>query len=802
MNVKKELYRLCSRSVIVLDGATGTELQKRGMAQGACPELWALRHPQVIQSIHADYQKAGAQIIYTATFGANRLKLGHYNVRQVRHINKKLALLAKAGAGKKAFVCGDISSTGHFVKPFGTLDFEEAVNIYKEQVQGLLDGGVDMFAIETMMDIQEARAALIAVKELTDKFVMVTLTFEESGRTLNGTDAVSALITLQSLGADAVGCNCSTGPAAMVALIKAMKPYAKVPLVAKPNAGMPKLVGERTMFDMGPKAFASFTSQFVEAGVNIMGGCCGTTPEHIFALAEAARAKMPRAPVRRSIAAFSSARKAVIIEKKSPFIIIGERINPTGKKDLQQELLQGRFSILRQLAGSQEQEGAHALDLNVGVAGIDEEKIMKEAVCLLSTITDLPLSIDSASEKTIEAALRIYPGRALINSISGDTRKLNKLLSIAAKYGAMFVLLPLTGKGIAETAREREKIVRTVFRRAQKCGFTKDDFIVDSLAMSIASHPDAAIEALKIISWCSQEFNCRTIVGLSNISFGMPARRQINGAFLAMARARGLTMAIAQGSAIFDARSCKAAKDIILNKRRNDALMQLTALATKNNTLAQKPMKRSLSREAKIFQAIVEGNKEVIAAYIKDFLRQGASAQTIVNEIVIPAIKKAGDLFERKEYFLPQLVAAAESAKKAFVSLEPLLKKEKKPVARKAVVILSTVKGDIHDIGKNIVSLMLQNHGFVVIDLGKDVSAEKIINAAVKHKANIVGLSALMTTTMIYMKDVAALAKKRKVRCSFLLGGAAVTEQFAKSIGAAYGRDSVEAVRLAEELSA
>ncbi len=799
MNVKKELLELIRRRIVVLDGAAGTLLQQLGLPQGMSPELWCMEHPEIIQSIHSGYQKAGADIVYTCTFGANRLKLKHYKARQVKKLNMNLSLLARKAAGEGAYVAGDIGPTGHFVKPFGSLAFEEAVDIYKEQVKGLLAGKADIFAIETMMDIQEARAALLAVKELTDAFVMVTMTFEKDGRTLNGTDPVSALITLQSLGADAVGCNCSTGPLAMRKIIASMKPYAKVPLVAKPNAGMPRLSGNKTSFEMGPGQFAACARRLVTAGANMIGGCCGTSPEHIKALKKTLQGRRPLPPERASVCALSSARKTVIIKKDGPLIVIGERINPTGKKELQRELLGNKMSLVKQMAKDQEGEGALALDVNVGVAGINEEKALKKAVEELSVATELPLCIDSSDSRSVEAALRAYPGRALINSISADKEKLKKLLPLARKYGAMFILLPLSGSSVPETARQRIKIIRAVFKQASAAGFTKDDFLIDALAMSIASHPDAAKEALKTISWCRRQFRCNTVLGLSNISFGMPARKELNSAFLSLARSRGLTAAIAN-TARLKASYSKAAERVLMNRGKG-ALKKLTALATKSRSPAPQPAGKGLSPVQKISRAAIEGNKEDMGAYLKEALRAGVPALTIANESIIPAIKKVGDLFEKKEYFLPQLIASAETTKKALHYLEPFLKEQKGGRPKRAIVVLGTVKGDIHDIGKNIVSLMLKNHGFQVIDLGKDVSAEKIVNAAAQHRSSIVGLSALMTTTMIHMKDVIALARKRKLRVKFIVGGAAVTQQYAKSIGAAYGKDGVEAVRMARKLT-
>ena len=496
MTKKTKIISLLKKKILILDGATGTELQKRGMPSGVCPEVWCLDHPEVIQEIYRAYAEAGSDIVYTCTFGANRFKLGQYGIENVRKINKQMALLARAAVGGKTFIAGDIGPTGHFVEPFGDLEFERAVHAFKEQVRGLLEGGVDLLVIETMMDIQEARAALIAIRETTDLFAMVTMTYEKNGRTLNGTDPVTALITLQSLGADAVGCNCSTGPDSMMPLIAAMKPWARIPLLAKPNAGMPRLIGKQTVFDMSPKDFAAFGKLFVKAGVNLIGGCCGTTPAHIGALKRATAKAKPRVPCLHAISAVSSSRHYRILDQNKSLMIVGERLNPTGKKTLQQELLEGRMTLVRQIAREQENQGADLLDVNVGVPGIDEVKTIRQVISLLSTSTALPLVIDSPKMETIEAALRYYPGRALINSISGEKEKLRKLLPLAAKYGAMFILLPLTEGEIPETAEKRKIIIREICREAGRFGLTKDDFVVDGLVMTVASNPQAAAEAL------------------------------------------------------------------------------------------------------------------------------------------------------------------------------------------------------------------------------------------------------------------------------------------------------------------
>ncbi len=799
MNKKSSVKNLLKRRILVLDGATGTELQKRGMPSGVCPEIWCLENSHVIGRVHSDYRKSGADVVYTCTFGANRIKLGQYGVSDVVEMNRELALIARHAIGKRVLVAGDIGPMGHFVKPFGDLDFEEAVDIFKEQVRGLAEGGVDLFIIETMMDIQEARAALIAVKEITDMFTMVTMTYEKDGRTLNGTDPATALITLQSLGADAVGCNCSTGPEEMIQLIAAMKPYATVPLVAKPNAGMPELIGDKTVFNMEPEEFAAYGKEFISRGVNILGGCCGTAPDHIRKLKEEITGRKPLAPVRKSVSAVSSSRKAIVFEQNKPLLIIGEGINPTGKKKLQEELLEGKMTLVRQIARGQEKKGADLLDVNVGVPGIDEQKTMAGVINLLATVSNLPLVIDSSNIKVIEAALRLYPGRALINSITGEKEKLSKLLPLAAGYGAMLILLPLDDGGVPETAEERKEIIKDVFKEAGNYKFTKDDIIVDGLVMAVSSNPHASLEALETVEWCSGNFKCRTLLGLTNVSFGMPQRKWLNAAYLAMAAGRGLTMAIANPE-VEEFMNIKAATDVLGN-RDEDASAYLALFTKRVLQEDEEKIQKAISPAEKVFRNVLEGNREEIESVLSEALHEGVSAAKLVHEVMIPAITEVGELFDKKEYFLPQLIASAETMKKGLAYLDPCLTDDKSAQKQKGSVVVATVKGDIHDIGKNIVALMLSNHGFDIIDLGKDVSAERIVEEVRRSGSEIVALSALMTTTMVNMKQIIDAVRNEGLKCSFMAGGAVVTKSYADSIGAHYAKDGVEAVHVAENIS-
>ena len=798
MNAKERINYLLKKRIVLLDGAMGTELHKYGMPQGVSPEIWALNNPKILKQIHNEYKKAGSDIIYTATFGANRLKLSEQKINDVLGVNKGLCALAKEAAGKDCLVAADIGPLGRFIKPFGELDFEEAVSIFKEQAKALICAGADLFVIETMIDIQEARAALIAIKELCDKFTIVTMTFELSGRTLNGTTPVSALITLQSLGADSVGANCSTGPEEMLKFIQAMKPFACVPIAAKPNAGLPKLINDKAIFGMSKEEFALSSRKFISCGTNFFGGCCGTTPEYIAEVKNAILNKKPVLPLRKSISALSSAREALIIENKKGVVIVGEGINPTGKKELAAELREKKMTILRKLAKEQEDAGADLLDVNVGVPLIDEKSTMLEAVSVLAQATNLSLAIDSSDVKVIESALRFYPGRALINSISGEKGKMDKLLSIARKYGAMFIALPISGKTIPANINAKTKIIKNILKSAKSKGITKDDVIVDALIMTISCNKNAAQEALTTISWCKKALGCNTIIGLSNISFGLPERKIINQTFLNLAKAKGLNFAIAnplQKSSSIK----KMAKNLLLNKP--GALEKFIKHYSKHPVLCKenKIVKATLIEE--ISKAIIEGNREDIADLTSKIIKEGKDPLYIMQKVMIPAIVTVGELFEKKEYFLPQLISSAEAMKKGTAVLLPYIKNNSAK-SKNAIILLATVEGDIHDIGKNIVSLMLENHGFKIVDLGKDVSLESIIKAIKTYKPDIVGLSALMTTTMVNMRKVIERARLEKLNCKFMIGGAVVTEGYAKTVNAFYAKDGVQAVSVAKKLSA
>jgi len=790
----KKINKILKERVLILDGAVGTQLQKMGLPCGVSPEIWCIQNPEILITLHQRYIQSGSDIIYTATFGANRIKLAQFGCKSVAKVNKQLALIAKKAAGKQALVAGGIGPMGELIEPFGNLKFEEAVNIFKEQVKSLLESGVDLFVIETMIDIQEARAALIAVSELTDKFKMVSMTFEPDGNTLGGTPPEAALITLQSLGASAFGCNCSTGPEAMVEIIRKIKPYATIPLLAKPNAGFPRLSGGKTIFTMNSAEFAKYSVELVKAGANILGGCCGTDPEYIKRLTEKIKHIKPKEIGQKNLSALSSARKSIIFEDNMPLVIIGECINPTGKKELTAQLKKGQISLLRDLARQQQQKGADILDVNISVGQIDEQKLIIDVVSVLSNDTHLPLVIDSSIPEVIEKFLRLYPGRALINSISADSQKMKRLLNIASRYGAMFILLPISGKSIPKNLSEKKKNINNIIREANKIGLTKDSFIIDALALSVSANANSANEVLETINW-AKENGYKTVIGLSNVSFGMPQRALLNSTFLILARSKGLDCVIANPLSS-EVTNAKKAVDLLLREKgAGERFFQNV-----NNKLLIVPDVKNLNYAEKgIYQLILEGRKQQVKKAINKVLANGVKAQCLVDKVLVPALEQTGKLFDQRIYFLPQLISVAETAKIAFGCLQKKLV-NKQALKQKAIIILATVRGDIHDIGKNIVALMLGNYGFKVIDLGKDVSAEKIINAAIYYKVSLIGLSALMTTTMVNMKEVIELSKDKKLKCKFLIGGAVVTKNYAQSLGVEYARDGLEAVRVAKRL--
>lgn len=817
---KQEFKEQVSNKVIYLDGAMGSNLIKRGMPQGVCPEKWCLENREVVIELQKEYVEAGTNILYAPTFTANRPKLQEYGLADdLIKINKDLVAISKEAAGGKALVAGDITMTGMQLKPMGTLDIEELIDIYKEQTEALLKGGVDLFVVETMMSLQETRAAVIAIKEVCDLPIMATMTFEKDGRSLYGTDARTAAIVLSALGVDAIGANCSTGPSDMAEVIAAMASVTDIPIIAKPNAGIPYLnENGETAYDNTPENFANEMKLLVKAGATILGGCCGTSPEYIKAVCEHNYQPVARAEAVK-MHYLTSERMTHAFGLEDAFFVIGERINPTGKKKLQAELKEGSLERVFSFAEEQEEQGAKVLDVNFGMSGIDEKAMMCRAIDELQNITNLPLCIDSSHVDVLEAALRRYPGRALINSISMEKEKVDRLLPIAKKYGAMFILLPLSDKGLPESLSEKISLIEELLKKAYALGFTKEDIVVDGLVTTVGANKNAGVETLETIRYC-KENGLATTCGLSNISFGLPERGFINSAFLAMMIDSGLTMAIAnpnQALLMNTALSCnlllnRKEADIIyierMNRLQEEGVTAETVSAVKKSDAtasvkAQEEIDKdsNLSEHAKNLKAaLLKGKKDSIVRITKECLEQGEEASYLLNEVLIPGINEVGELFEKGKYFLPQLIASAEAMKDSIEILEPVLQSsnDKKQMP---VIVIATVAGDIHDIGKNLVALMLKNYGFQVIDLGKDVPREVIIDTAIRENAEIIALSALMTTTMKEMDEVVKLAKEKKVKAKIIIGGAVITQDYCDEIGAdGYSKDASEAVKCASRL--
>ena len=816
---KKEFREFVNKGPIILDGATGTNLMAAGMPIGVCPEAWILEHKEVLLNLQRGYVEAGTNIVYAPTFTGNRIKLEEYGLAdRITEINTELVRLSREAVGDKALVAGDMTMTGQQLFPLGELMFEELVEVYKEQASILDKAGADLFVVETMMSLQECRAAVLAIKEVSDKPVMVTLTYNEDGRTLYGTPPEAAVVVLQSLGADVIGINCSTGPMEMIEPVKIMAEYATIPILAKPNAGLPELVDGETVYRMTPEEFAEAGAALVEAGAAIVGGCCGTTPEHIAALTAKVKGMELITPLKSHRRILSSERKAVEIDLDGNFLVVGERINPTGKKKLQAELREGRLDLVRNMAMDQESNGAAILDINMGMNGIDELQMMKKVIYEVSSTVDCPLCIDSSHVDVIEEALKIYPGRALINSISLETEKMEKLLPVAAKYGAMFILLPLSDAGLPQNIAEKKAIINEIYDKALALGMSHADIVVDGLVATIGANANAAVECFETIDYCKNEKKLPTICGLSNISFGLPERGYVNTAFLTMAINRGLTMAIANPSQDL-LMNAAFASDMLLNRPSSDIryIEHMNKFTEKNAQFETvRVNKAAASGEAAsgegrvskelsenpVFKAVLKGSKETIISEVDKVLADGAEPDAIINDYLIPAINEVGELFNSKKYFLPQLIGSANTMKEAIDYLEPKMER-KSAGGDMPTLVIATVEGDIHDIGKNLVVLMLKNYGYNVIDMGKDVKCEDIVDLAIKEDAAIIGLSALMTTTMMRMKDVVELCKEKGCKSKVVIGGACITQSFADEIGAdGYSKDAADCVKLVERLLA
>ena len=802
---KTDFRRLFDEKILILDGATGTNLMNAGMPLGVCPEKWILEHPQVMVDLQTAYLEAGTDILYAPTFTCNRIKLNEYGLAEkLTLMNSELVKLSQkaVAAAGHGLVAGDITMTGEMLYPMGKLQFEELVDVYKEQIKVLDESGCDLLVVETMMSLAETRAAVIAANEISDLPIIASLTFNEDGRTLYGTDPVTAVNVLQNLGVSAIGVNCSTGPDKMVDLVKQMKSIAFIPVFAKPNAGMPELIDDKSVYRMTPDEFAQDMKMIIEAGANMVGGCCGTRPDHIKALSDMA-AQMPVPEIScEHVRCVSSERASLRIDLDAPFKVVGERINPTGKKKLQAELREGSLELVMNMAEEQVENGASILDINVGMNGINEREMMLKVVYQVSQAVNLPLCLDSSSPEVLEAALRIYPGRALVNSVSLEKVKMEEILPLVRKYGAMFILLPLSDKGLPESSQEKEDIINTVLHTAFEMGFTKNDVVVDGLVATVGAQKDAAINCLKTINYCYNN-GLATICGLSNISFGLPERMFVNTAFLTMAIERGLTMAIANPSQTM-LMNAAYASDMLLFKEESDVRyienVKALDIAAPGSGASGRKTGSDLDGKSQIFIDVLKGNKRSILSDVHTALDSGTDPQSIIDNDLIGAINEVGKLFEKKKYFLPQLISSAETMEMAIGVISPLVLNDKDSSDMPTIVV-ATVEGDIHDIGKNLVVLMLRNYGFNVIDLGKDVPCDTIIESAIKNNASVIGLSALMTTTMVKMKDVVEAVREKGLSCKVIIGGAVITQSYADEIGAdGYSEDAADCVLVVKRL--
>lgn len=789
--------------VKIFDGAMGTMLQEGGLKAGACPELMNVESPDVVKKIHRAYIDAGSNIIETNTFGASSIKLEHYGIaNRCRELNLAAVKIAKAAANSQAKVAGSIGPTGKFIAPLGDLDFEDAYKIFREQCLALAEAGADYLIIETCIDIQEMRAALLAAHDVCNLPVICQLSYSEGGRTVTGTDAKTAATILDAMGASIIGVNCSLGPAQLVPVVKILAENSRVPISVQPNAGMPYLEDGVTKFPMDAETFGSWGAKLVEAGATFLGGCCGTTPAHIKALADNVKNLSDAERIFPRRLTLASRSKTVTVDKDLPTVLIGERINPTGRKKLAAEIREGSLLGVKKDAVNQVKAGAQILDVNMGVGGIDQAAMMKKAVREIAQITDAPLAIDTGDEKSLEVALRNYPGRALINSVSYEPARLEKFLPLAKKYGAAILVLPVTEKGVPKTAEERVEVVEKIIDAAKSYGLSDGDFLLDGLVMTISADANACHEVLKTLKLYREKFGYPSTMGLSNISFGLPNRPLINATFFSMCLAAGLDAPIMNPYDELMQNSLKASA-ALLGKDPNglnfSKLGQLQGTMTFSAADKKSEKKTSDNIIDAIKISVMEGDKESISAQIKQAIAEGHGANEITEKSLTAAMNELGEDFGAGKIFLPQVLLSAETMKIAFDELKKILPNQ--ATSTNGTFVIATVKGDVHDLGKNIVGALIENSGFKLIDLGKDVDAAEIVRAAIENDADIVGLCALMTTTMIQIDKVIAELKAAGSTAKVMVGGAALTQEYADSAGAdAYAKDGVAAVKLAKTL--
>lgn len=791
-SVSMNIRDFIKNNIVYLDGGMGTLLQKSGLQPGELPERWNISHLEVIKEIHKSYYDSGSNIVNTNTFGANSLKFDTDELSEIiYHAVKNADEARKASSGKQEkFIALDVGPTGKLLKPLGDLDFEDAVKAFAEVISLGVKYGVDLITIETMNDSYETKAAVLAAKENSDLPIIVTNAYGENGRLMTGADPAVMAAMLEGMGVDAIGANCSLGPKQLMGVMDELLKYCSVPVAFKPNAGLPKSDGKVTYYDVDAEEFAQDIKLAVANGVRIVGGCCGTTPEYIKKVCELTRDMRPKEIEKKTYSVCTSYNKAVFFGEKP--ILIGERINPTGKKRFKQALLENDIGYILQEAVNQQAKGVHVLDVNVGLPGIDEAQMLTNSVCELQCVTDLPLQIDSSDPVAMESALRRYNGKAMINSVNGKEENLNAIFPLVKKYGGFVVALTLDEKGIPSTVDGRMKIARKILLTAALYGINKKDIIFDPLAMTVSADKTSAITTLETVKKITEQLGCNTSLGVSNVSFGLPSRDLVNAAFFTTAMENGLSAAIMNP---YSERMMEAYYSFNVVKGLDENCMDFINFASQQEVQPTAKQESSLTLKEAIEKGLKEKASEITTAML------GNSAPLdIVNAHVIPALDNVGKRFEEKKLFLPQLLMSAEAAKASFEVIKATMSADGSSV-KKGSIVIATVHGDIHDIGKNIVKLLLENYGYNVIDLGKNVPPETVLKAVTDNHAPLVGLSALMTTTVPAMEETVKLIKENAPWCKTVVGGAVLTQDYADKIGAdKYAADAMETVRYTESV--
>lgn len=784
-----DFKKLMEKEFVCLDGAMGTMLQAKGLKMGETPEVLNIENPQLLIDIHSMYINSGADIIYANTFGANRYKLADcgYSVKEI--IEAGISNARKACSTSETLVALDIGPIGQLLEPTGTLTFEEAYDIFKEQIVSGVD--CDLIVFETMTDLYELKAAVLAAKENSDKPVVCTMTFEENMRTFTGCSISSMALTLESLGVDAIGVNCSLGPAELYPVVEELCKWTNLPVIVKPNAGLPDPLTNE--YNITPEEFAELMCDLIPLGVKIFGGCCGTTPEFIKALKKILRNKKYAKINNDMPAACCTPSNTVIINRPR---IIGERINPTGKKRFKAALLEGDIDYILGQAIEQVNAGADILDVNVGLPGIDEKDMMVRAVKALQSVTDVPLQLDSTIPEVLEAALRVYNGKPIVNSVNGEEKSLRTVLPLVKKYGAAVVGLCLDENGIPKTAEGRFNIAKKILDRALAMGIRREDVYIDCLTLTVSAEQEAAMQTLNALERVKNELGLKTVLGVSNISFGLPERELITRNFLMMALTKGLDLPIINPNT--DSMSAAVRSyNLLAGYDKNSVEYIASYGSSEKNTLK---INNSEKITIDLPYALENGLKSEGARLTKDLLKE-RDPMDIINDILIPALDKAGSEFETGKIFLPQLILSAGVAQACFEVLKTHFAQTGEKSVSKGKIIVATVKGDIHDIGKNIVKVLLENYGYEVIDLGKDVDYQTVVDCAVKNNVHLIGLSALMTTTLVSMEKTIKLLHENDVDCKIMVGGAVLTPEYAKQIGADfYAKDAKESCDIAKKV--